>query len=189
MKIFFLRHEERPLIDPTFYTELTDNGKTRASTVLKDKLLKQKFTHIYCSPFIRTLQTINPYVKEIDAKVNIENGFMEALQHYLFKFKTNLILPDNCHDKYNINLKYKSIYNINNCKFHESNDNIKERVTSTLKTIMKRHENTRDKILICTHKCICNIGLEYLLDINRDKEDFYPMGTLSTTIGKKVYFL
>ena len=114
---------------------------------------------------------------------------MEALQHYLFKFKTNLILPDNCHDKYNINLKYKSIYNINDCKFHESNDNIKERVTNTLKTITKRHENTRDKILICTHKCICNIGLEYLLDINRDKEEFYPMGTLSTTIGKKVYFL
>lgn len=189
MKIFFLRHEKRPMLDPTFYTELTEAGKLSAETTVKEKLLKHNFTHVYCSPFIRTLQTIHPFIKESKLPVNIENGFMEGLQDYLFKFKTNLILAQDKYDYYNINRDYTSIYDINKCKFHESGDNIKDRIQITLNHIIEKHQNTRDKILICTHKCICNLGLSILLNEYREKEADYDMGALSTTIGKKVYFL
>ena len=189
MKIFFLRHEKRPLYDPTFYTELTEEGKKSAKTSLKEKLLKYNFTHIYCSPFIRTLQTIQPYLKETNKLVNIENGFMEGLHDYAFKFKTNVTLPENLYNEYNVNPNYKSIYPVNKCHFYESRDDINNRIKITLDYIKTQHANTNDKILICTHKCICNFGLGVLLNKARDKDEVYNMGTLSTTIGNKVYFL
>ena len=42
MTIYFLRHEERPMEDSTFLTELTKNGKDRAASSLKEALIKQQ---------------------------------------------------------------------------------------------------------------------------------------------------
>ena len=68
MLLYLLRHEERP-DDPSFLTELTENGKQRANTSLKQKLDFTDFTTIYSSSFIRVLQTIQPYLKLTNKKV------------------------------------------------------------------------------------------------------------------------
>ena len=77
MTIYYLRHEDRPLEDSTFYIELSKLGKRRARTSLKSLLLQLDLNEIYCSPFIRCLQTINPFIQESGKIVNVDYGLQE----------------------------------------------------------------------------------------------------------------
>ena len=71
MTIYFVRHEERPMDDSTFLIELTEAGKNRAATSLKNTLLKLNINTVYCSPFVRCLQTINP-LKKADLRLMLK---------------------------------------------------------------------------------------------------------------------
>ena len=56
MKIYILRHEDRTM-DCTFFSPLTKKGLENSLSLIS--LLKEKnISYIYCSPFIRTLQTV-----------------------------------------------------------------------------------------------------------------------------------
>ena len=61
MKIYILRHEDRTQ-DCSFFSPLTETGLNN-SIKLIDHLKNENITKIYCSPFIRTLQTIYPFSK------------------------------------------------------------------------------------------------------------------------------
>ena len=74
--IYLIRHEERydnGLVD----CSLTDRGLYNAQNIINDKLVKQNIEHfnIYCSPFLRTMQTIFPYVYNICEKYNNSSSF------------------------------------------------------------------------------------------------------------------
>jgi len=75
MKIYILRHEDRTQ-DCSFFSPLTKTGLNN-SVKLIDYLKKEKITKIYCSPFIRTLQTIYPYAKNNNININLEYGLVE----------------------------------------------------------------------------------------------------------------
>ena len=77
--IYFLRHEERP-DDVTFHTELTESGH-KSSKFLSDKLKNLNITKIYCSPFLRTLQTIHPFTINSGLKVNVDYSLSELIKH------------------------------------------------------------------------------------------------------------
>ena len=62
MKIYLLRHEDRTQ-DATFFSPLTKQGLENSVKLIKD-LEKSNINIVYSSPFIRTLQTIHPYVKK-----------------------------------------------------------------------------------------------------------------------------
>ena len=59
MKIYILRHEQRTK-DASFFSPLTKKGHENAKNLV-DTLKKLNINKIYCSPYIRTLQTIHPY--------------------------------------------------------------------------------------------------------------------------------
>ena len=69
MKIYILRHEDRTM-DGTFFSPLTQDGLDN-SIKLIDVLNKCKIDTIYSSPFIRTLQTVLPYAKSRNLKINL----------------------------------------------------------------------------------------------------------------------
>ncbi len=72
MKIYILRHEDRTQ-DCTFFSPLTKKGLEN-SAELVPVLVKCKIDIIFTSPFIRTLQTVYPFIKETKIKPYLEYG-------------------------------------------------------------------------------------------------------------------
>ena len=78
MKLYILRHEDRTQ-DATFFSPLTKDGLENSEKLI-ELLNELNIDIIYSSPFIRTLQTINPYAKYKNLKINIDYSLAE-LQH------------------------------------------------------------------------------------------------------------
>ena len=70
MKLFLLRHEQRNN-ETGFYTELTEKGKENSRNKV-EILEKFNIYKIFCSPFIRCIQTIEPYCLKNNKSVNID---------------------------------------------------------------------------------------------------------------------
>ena len=85
MKLYFLRHELRPLYDSTFLTELFDIGKENSKTKLKDLLNTLNINKIYSSPFIRVLQTVDPFAKENNLQLYCDYSLAETITEKLFR--------------------------------------------------------------------------------------------------------
>ena len=83
--IYIVRHELR-YDDPTFFTSLTNEGQKNAEK-LSEKFNNIDFDIIYSSPFLRTIQTVLPYCKNYDKKINIEYGLYECTNDYRFNEK------------------------------------------------------------------------------------------------------
>ena len=66
MKIIILRHAER-YESPQYFTPLTINGLMQADKMITE--LPADIDCIYCSPFLRTIQTIFPYCKQHNKKI------------------------------------------------------------------------------------------------------------------------
>ena len=87
MKITLLRHEQRPPDDPRFFTTLTSDGLHRSATSLVTELLKQQdppIDAIYCSPFLRTVQTVAPFARHTGLPIRIEPALYEFMEDPLF---------------------------------------------------------------------------------------------------------
>ena len=161
MKIILLRHEERGF-DVGFYSNLTDNGIIK-SCILSNKLKKLKIDEIYCSPFIRTLQTIYPFADKYNKKVNLEYGLYEYIHNPYFLFNEWYYTLDDIHDKdlqSIINKEYTSIVTKDDFNFAcvegvlENEINLEKR-TRKFFSNLKIVEETKT-ILIVTHKGIIN---------------------------------
>ena len=70
MKLYFLRHEKRPL-EQYFDISLTPQGQSDAYNLI-DPLKSLHLHQIYSSPFIRVLETIQPYLISNNTSVNFE---------------------------------------------------------------------------------------------------------------------
>ena len=108
MKIYILRHEDRTH-DCTFFSPLTKIGLEN-SIKLIDILKKEKINTIYTSPFIRTLQTIYPYAKSNNIKLNIEYG-MSEIHHedIIAKKSVGINLPEYLAESFEYNPEYKTL--------------------------------------------------------------------------------
>jgi len=174
MKIYILRHEERPS-HPGFLTELTEFGKHKAMFSLKNTLRNISFTHVFSSPFLRVLQTIAPYA-ENNHYVNIEYGLAEGLHDPVFASEDDFSLKESpCHIS-----SYESVVDINNYKYYENDDMIRTRVKTFYNELIRQHKNKNHVILLACHKCICNVLLEIITGSFRDMSDPYEMGKLTT---------
>jgi 2,3-bisphosphoglycerate-dependent phosphoglycerate mutase len=78
MKIYILRHEERT-IDCSFFGPLTMNGLQNSKKLI-NKLDMLNITDVYSSPFIRTLQTIEPFIKKNNMKIKLEYSLTVILK-------------------------------------------------------------------------------------------------------------
>jgi broad specificity phosphatase PhoE len=174
MKIYLLRHEDRPINNPGFLTELTQLGKERSNNSLKNTLNNINFTHVYCSPFLRTIQTISPYV-ENKHYVNIEYGLAEGLHDEIFKNEFDCTVKNPpCHIS-----NYKSIIDIEQYRYYEDEEQIRIRVGLFYKNLTENHKNEHHTILLVSHQCICNILLDNIRNVKeRDIHEKYDMGKL-----------
>jgi broad specificity phosphatase PhoE len=166
MKIYILRHEERT-IDASFFSPLTKQGIIN-SINLVPLLEHLKITTIISSPFIRTLQTIKPYSKKKNIKINLEYGLVEILHPDIIAPKSyNVQLPDYLCNEFNYNSSYHSLIKNTELVYPENDNLLEKRIKKILKLIILKYHKTNENILLVTHQGICTNILKI---INKNKD-------------------
>jgi len=185
MKIILLRHGDR-FNSPLFETPLTQKGFEQADKIATD-LSSLNITEIYCSPFLRTIQTIYPYCFKNKMEINIENALYECTlgsdfnesnirHHYSEHLKNFSMFKDI------INKNYISFCNINEINKKNTLSSIKSRVFEFLKKIVNRDKNVGEvfykdqNILLVTHQYICNF-IKQIFNLNVKHDNHFPMGS------------
>ena len=183
MTIYLLRHERR-FSSPKFFSSLTVKGIDN-SELLIDKIKKLEIDIIFCSPFLRTVQTVYPYLADTGQKINIEYALYEAVKQdtftkedYLHDY-TELYRVNNSFRNV-INENYKSFLDKNSIDFPENLSKIYKRVVPFIENIKKVHKNKN--ILIVSHMTTILAIKEYLVnnrELESDKDpdgNLFPMG-------------
>ena len=78
MKIYIIRHEDRTQ-DATMFSPLTLDGLDNSKKLIEE-IYNLKINKLYSSPFIRTLQTVYPFSKKYNIKINLDYALAE-IQH------------------------------------------------------------------------------------------------------------
>jgi broad specificity phosphatase PhoE len=162
MRIILLRHEERPDHEFGFYTNLTENG-LKNTYILASKLEKYNIDLIFSSPYVRTLQTVYPFVKNNqDLKINVEYSLQEYLHNPYFLIDNKIYGIDDIYNTRNeflienINFYYKSYLSGNDLFIPENEINLENRVYNFMNNIIETYGNTDKTILLVSHKGIIN---------------------------------
>jgi broad specificity phosphatase PhoE len=176
MKLILMRHEERGH-NPGFFTELTDNGIVN-SCIIPDLLKDFNIDVVFSSPFIRTLQTIYPYSKKYNKKINVDYGLYEYIHNLYFKINNWYYTLNDIKDeelKSIINNDYVSIVNKNDFKILEDEKSLENRI---IKFFSYLNTNYYDKtVLLVSHKGVINkIKDVYVKKTNMD--DDFEMGAI-----------
>ncbi len=136
MKIILLRHGERDINNPLFFSKLTDEGMIKSKLLVKE-LNKYNINTIYASPFLRVLQTIYPYCKSNNINVNVNNLLYESMDDIKFNDNNSHFNYKDLPNKYIeiINTIYSNnkLYKI---KRNESFIDIKNRVKPFINEIL-----------------------------------------------------
>jgi broad specificity phosphatase PhoE len=191
MKIYILRHEDRTQ-DCSFFAPLTETGLTNAQNLV-EKLKEVNVDLIFSSPFIRTLQTVYPYAKEANLKINLEYGLSELHHADIIPAKAvGISLPEYIAESFNYESYYKTIFKPTDITYPETNKDVVLRVKRVLKDIISKYYETSHVILLVSHQSICNSILQI---INKESEKFkgklpeklingYEKGKLSLVFDK-----
>lgn len=164
MKLYILRHEDRTM-DLTFFSPLTKNGLENSVELIKH-LEKEKINKIYSSPYIRTLQTINPYSKKYNINPKLDYSLTELYQEDNIPKKSyQITLPEYIAESFNFDKEYTSQLIPSNINFPEDDKNFKKRVKNFIKEVIKNNYKSNDNILLVTHQGV----FDTILDILRKK--------------------
>ena len=190
MKLYILRHEDRTQ-DATMFSPLTAEG-LKNSVRLIDILKDLEIDIVYSSPYIRTLQTVHPFVKDRNKKINLEYGLCEIQHPSLIPENSYTVsLPIYIAESFNYNPKYKSTLEPENNKYPENEQDVTARVKKCLSKIMNEHLHTRNNVLIVTHQVVCNAILKIVnKDVNIGAIEYiskYPKGAVSRVWNKDTW--
>lgn len=177
MKIYILRHERRHG-KPNFDTDLTEIGHENANN-LANLLESLEINEIYCSPFKRIIQTIEPFLKKTGKKVNIEYSLYEYIHSSDFSQDDVRIVNEEMYGYNYFNIEYKSFYSCNNIIFPESKINLEKRVLNFVNSVKSNEEKN---ILLISHMSPINILTKDYLNSN------YPQGGLSLIYDNEVLY-
>ena len=146
--LYILRHCERDMENPYFDSPLLPQGVDNAKNKVRTNLLKLEIDKIYSSPFIRCLQTIQPYTEDTNIPVTVDYNLMEWISEKIVKEDGTELrtLTDSEIKMYNVNCVLRK-YDYNS-KFPENAFDIKSRIQEFL-TYVESDKN----VLICTHEC------------------------------------
>jgi len=196
MKLYILSHEDRTQ-DATFFSPLTKQGLENA-TKLIEELEKVKISHIYSSPYIRTLQTIHPYSKKHNLKIKLEYGLSEINHEDIIPKKSYQVrLPEYMGELFNYEPNYNEKFAPEEFTYPENEKKVYKRVRDILKYIISVHNTTNDNIVLVTHQIVCKLILKIVKKygvLKPNKEDLlsYPKGGLTEVFDNEklinVYF-
>src|SRR3972149_280959 len=147
-KVFLLRHERRKN-SIAFESSLTPRGLKNAKEVVCPQLEQLNIGSIYCSPFIRTLQTIAPFCQKTGKKVNIEWSLVES---YPSKPKIPEEFASIINTNYNSFISYKYPENYDIITF--------ELLKQRAKTFIESLDRTKN-VLLVSHMPVINAVLSY----------------------------
>ena len=170
--VFLLRHEERG-DNVSFSTPLTQRGLFRSETVVCTRLAQLNIKKIYCSPFLRTLQTIRPFCEKTGIKVNLEWSLVESLP---VNPKISSRLSHIVNNDYKPFLPYETPKNTDILDFNKLKGTVKLFVES-----LDRSEN----ILLVTHMPVINAILSYKGIISTEMYTHHEPGALLSITGDK----
>jgi broad specificity phosphatase PhoE len=177
MKLILLRHEER-FNDVGFFTPLTEKGLLNAN-LLANKLQMDynKIDIVFCSPFIRTLQTIYPYCIKNKKKVNIEYALYEYIHNISFLrddwyHTINDIRDENL--KEIVNQNYESNVNKTHFTILEDEDSLERRIHLFFHYLFYQYPDKT--ILIVSHMGVIN-KIKDLYIQRTEMNDRFEMGT------------
>ena len=179
MRLILLRHEKRENY-PGFFCNLTEEGFTDSQKLIKN-FQKYKIDEIYCSPLMRTLQTIYSFASYNNKKVNTEYGLFEYKNNPYFLFEPKAYgMKDINNDELKkiINKNYKSFINqkeiVNGLeKEEELTKRVKKFLNHILKFKNKKYKNKT--ILFVSHKGTIN-KIKQLLNYDVHLYSFFPKG-------------
>lgn len=166
MKLYVLRHEERGQ-DPLPLSPLTSTGFINSLTLIND-IDDIKPDIIYCSPFLRTIETIYPYCRYHNKKVNIENSLYEYVHASEFKYHNYIHrIMDLNKSTYHklmttcINTGYESMLNVYDIKYPEVESDLLTRVHKFVYKLINDKELKNKTILFVTHMSTINATKSY----------------------------
>lgn len=185
MKIYFLRHEKR-YSSITFFTPLKKEGKKNALKLGK-KLKTLNITKIYSSPFLRTLQTIEPFLKLTDIKVNLEHSIRETnIYKVIPEFEKHITLPEELYHQFKINSEYESFLPKEKINYPEKGNHIIERFNNFLFYLIKKYSDTEENILLVSHAGLINNFIDKMKRKNnllgKIKRNSYPAGKITLIV-------
>ena len=189
MKLYFLRHELRPLNDSTFLTELFDIGKENSEKKLKPLLDTLNIDKIYCSPFIRVLQTIQPFAKTHNIQPSCDYCLAETVTETNFIEKPDMTLTEEQSKEFNVNKYHETLFDKKKLVYPESDNQIEERVKIFCKYLEERYGPSNVTILVASHMDIVNLCLAYFSKKEINRHTYYEMGKVSTVENNKIVFL
>ena len=168
MPLYLIRHEIRDTNDPSLFSPLTVEGKQNA-TALIFKLDSLKIEHVFCSPFLRCIQTVLPYCWKHGIYMRIENSLYECLSSEKFTISdTQTAMSDETKVALGIKNSYKSWTHLNEI---ELDAYPLERVNDFVEYVKSMFSPT-SSVLICTHMdCINSI-------LGNPKGTHIPMGEI-----------
>ncbi len=188
MKLYILRHEDRTQ-DATFFSPLTKTGLEKSEELIKE-LEKLNINYIYCSPYIRTLQTIHPFAKKNNKKIKLEYGLCE-IQHpdIVPKKSFQVRLPEYMAELFNYDSNYTEKVEPEKLQYPEDEKKVLARVKEVLKHIVSIHGSTNDSIVIVTHQIVCNIIMKLIkkygvLKPSDEALHNYPKGGLTLVMDE-----
>lgn len=177
MKLIILRHGEREPQYHHYTTSLTEKGKQQAKNLANT--LPYDIDQIYCSAFIRTVNTIAPYCEKYGKKIKIEYSFYQNCCMPDYKYNdylcNNKNLLENLKIKNSIEKNYTSKILSSNINFNPTTVDINNRVFPFIYKLCKTYSKTNETILIVTHKTICNT-IKKFFDKNIDITSDFPQG-------------
>ena len=181
MKIYVLRHEERGA-NPLPLTPLTPGGFVNSLSLIK-KIYSVNPDIIYCSPFLRTIETIYPYCKFYNKKVRIENSLYEYVHAPEFKYSNYIHRPidlnKNAYQKLMttcIDDTYESALDVYDIPFPEIEEKLMSRVHKFIYKITNNKKYKNKNILLVTHMSTVNAIKSYISPT--DLEEPYEMGRI-----------
>lgn len=195
MKIYFLRHEHRNPHDILFRSELNAEGKALSATLLQNFLNFLNINDIYCSPFIRAMQTVTPYINEYNPKmkINVEYSISECIHHDRFKNVENQVFDLKPEDylRYPINRDYNTLLDKSILYYKETESDLIRRLMPFSMYIKRKYKDTNKNILICSHMSTINILINCFYNTKRSMDSDYEVGKVSTydDIKKDIIFL
>jgi len=172
--MYVIRHEKRPVDDPTFDVSLTEEGLEDAEGDVLEELNEIGVNAVYSSPYRRVLQTVQPYLEQdhVGMGACVEWCLSE---HPEPNDTPPTEIPDEYYDLFDIEETYTPFMTPE--KAHALNgdiEQVQQRLADFVELLSKTHDDG-DVVLLATHQTSVHALLSMASGIPIDCMDV-PMG-------------